>query len=115
MPSFSYTQLLMKRDDVKSPRDNPLFVQVLEKGIDVLRSFTAQRKTMTLGEIAEVTSLSKSSVQRLVFSLEAMGYIAKHAKTHRFHLTPQVMAIGYNYLAADSLVDVANEGVKSFV
>jgi IclR family transcriptional regulator, pca regulon regulatory protein len=98
----------MPRDVEPSARDNPLFVQVLEKGIEVLRSFTAQRKMMTLGEIAEATSLSKSSVQRLVFSLEAMGYIAKHAKTRRFHLTPQVMAIGYNYLAADSVVDVAN-------
>jgi len=97
----------MKREG-KTGRDNPLFVQVLEKGVHVLRSFTAQRKTMTLVEIAEATGLSKSSVQRLVYSLEVMGYVAKHPKTRRFHLTPKVMEIGYNYLAADSLVDVAN-------
>lgn len=96
------------RRDRKVGRENPLFVQALEKGVEVLRSFTAQRKTMTLVEIAETTQLSKSSVQRLVYSLEVMGYIAKHAKTRRFHLTPKVMEIGYNYLAADSLVDVAN-------
>jgi len=89
-------------------RDNPLFVQVLEKGIEVLRSFTAQRRTMTLGEIAEATGLGKSSVQRIVHTLEAMGYVVKHPKTRRFHLTPKVMDIGYNYLAADTLVDVAN-------
>lgn len=98
----------MSSDDTKTIRDNPLFVQVLEKGTEVIRSFTAQRKTMTLGEIAEATSLSKGSVQRLVYTLESLGYITKHPKTRRFHLTPQILALGYNYLAADSVVDVAN-------
>lgn len=94
--------------DEKDPRDNPLFVRALEKGLDVLRSFSAQRKTMTLGEIANVTGLSRGSVQRLIYSLETMGYVSKHPKTRRFQLTPKAMAIGYNYLAADNLVDVAN-------
>ncbi|CAM4251069.1 IclR family transcriptional regulator [Bordetella muralis] len=97
----------MKRDQ-SPPRDNPLFVQVLEKGIEVLRSFTAQRRTMTLGEIAEITELSKSSVQRIVYTLESLGYVMKHPQTRRFQLTTRVMDIGYNYLAADTLVDVAN-------
>lgn len=92
----------------KQRRDNPLFVQALEKGLHVLCSFTAQRKTMTLGEIAEATGLSKASVQRLIYSLEAMGYVGKHPKTRRFQLTPKAMEIGYNYLVADTLVDIAN-------
>lgn len=95
-------------NDEMDRRDNPLFVRALEKGLDVLRSFTAQRKTMTLGEIAEVTGLSRGSVQRLIYTLETIGYVNKHSKTRRFQLTPKAMAIGYNYLAADNLIDVAN-------
>jgi DNA-binding IclR family transcriptional regulator len=60
----------------------------------VLRSFSAKQKTMTLQEIAQATSLSKSSVQRMIYSLEVIGYVVKHSKTRRYHLTPKVMEIG---------------------
>jgi DNA-binding IclR family transcriptional regulator len=92
--------------------DNPatdlLFNQSLEKGLAVLRAFNARRRTMTLGEVAEATAMTKSSAQRMVHTLEVLGYVCKHAKTRRYQLTPKVMEVGYNYLAADILVDVAN-------
>jgi DNA-binding IclR family transcriptional regulator len=34
--------------------------------------------------------------------------VKKHIATGRYQLTPKVMEIGYNYLEADTLVDVAN-------
>lgn len=85
-----------------------LFNQSLEKGLAVLRAFNAQHRTMTLGDVASATGISKSSAQRMVHTLETLGYICKHAKTRRYQLTPKVMEVGYNYLAADILVDVAN-------
>jgi len=87
---------------------DPLFNQSLEKGLAVLRAFNAQRRTMTLSDVAEAASISKSSAQRMVYTLEALGYVCKHPKTRRYQLTPKVMEVGYNYLAADILVDVAN-------
>lgn len=44
----------------------------------------------------------------MIHTLEQLGYVRKHPQTKRFQLTPRVMEIGYNYLAADTLVDVAN-------
>lgn len=85
-----------------------LFNQSLEKGLAVLRSFSAQRRTMTLAEVAEATDISKSSAQRMVYTLEQLGYVRKHPQTRRYQLTPRVMEIGFNYLAADVLIDVAN-------
>lgn len=85
-----------------------LFNQSLEKGLAVLRAFSAQRRTMTLAEVAEATAITKSSAQRMIYTLETLGYVRKHPKTRRFQLTPKVMEVGYNYLAADILVDVAN-------
>lgn len=87
---------------------DPLFLKVLEKGLLVLRSFTASRRSMGLHEIAEITQLSKSSVQRIVHTLEMLGYVSKNPKTRQFTLTAKIMDIGYNYLAADTLVDIAN-------
>ena len=90
--------------------DNPslLFNLSLEKGLAVLRAFSARRRTMTLADVAEATDITKSSAQRMVFTLEKLGYVRKHPKTRRYQLTPRVMEIGFNYLAAHSLIDVAN-------
>ncbi|KVU19745.1 IclR family transcriptional regulator [Burkholderia ubonensis] len=85
-----------------------LFNQSLEKGLNVLRAFSAKRRTMTLAEIAEAAAMTKSSAQRMVYTLEKLGYIRKHPVTRRYQLTPRVMRIGFNYLAADTLIDVAN-------
>jgi PcaR/PcaU/PobR family beta-ketoadipate pathway transcriptional regulator len=95
----------------KSPADDSpslLFNQSLEKGLTVLRAFSARRRTMTLAEVAAATDITKSSAQRMVFTLEHLGYVRKHPQTRRYQLTPKVMEIGFNYLAADPLIDVAN-------
>ncbi|WP_277373294.1 IclR family transcriptional regulator [Pseudomonas sp. AA-38] len=91
-----------------SESENSLFNQSLEKGLAVLRAFNARRRTMNLAEVAEAAGINKSSAQRMIHTLETLGYVRKHAQTKRFQLTPRVMEIGYNYLAADTLVDVAN-------
>jgi DNA-binding IclR family transcriptional regulator len=44
----------------------------------------------------------------MVFTFEQLGYVRKHPQTRRYQLTPRVMEIGFNYLAADPLIDVAN-------
>jgi IclR family transcriptional regulator, pca regulon regulatory protein len=94
--------------DREANRTDLLFNQSLEKGLAVLRAFSATRRTMTLAELAEATSITKSSAQRMVYTLERLGYVRKHPVTRRFQLAPRVMTIGYNYLAADTLIDVAN-------
>ncbi|WP_016703300.1 IclR family transcriptional regulator [Pseudomonas chlororaphis] len=91
-----------------SDTPNSLFNQSLEKGLAVLRAFNAAQRTMNLAEIAEAAEINKSSAQRMIHTLEQLGYVRKHPQTKRFQLTPRVMEIGYNYLAADTLVDVAN-------
>ncbi|WP_412527987.1 IclR family transcriptional regulator [Burkholderia lata] len=85
-----------------------LFNQSLEKGLNVLRAFSAKRRTMTLAEVADAAGMTKSSAQRMVYTLEKLGYVRKHPVTRRYQLTPHVMRIGFNYLAADTLIDVAN-------
>ncbi|ANH74148.1 bacterial transcriptional regulator family protein [Ralstonia insidiosa] len=87
---------------------NLLFNQSLEKGLAVLGAFNAQRRTMTIAEVAVAVSINKSSAQRMVYTLEQLGYLRKHPQTRRYQLTPAVMKIGFNYLAADTLIDVAN-------
>lgn len=85
-----------------------LFNQSLEKGLAVLRAFDASHRTMTLADIATAAGLNKSSAQRMVYTLVALGYIRKHPRTRRYQLTPHVMEIGFNYLAANVLINIGN-------
>lgn len=87
---------------------NPLFNQSLEKGLAVLQAFSAQRNSMTLAEVAQAAQISKSSAQRMVYTLEQLGFIHKHPQTRRYQLTPHVLRVGYSYLAANPLIDLAN-------
>jgi PcaR/PcaU/PobR family beta-ketoadipate pathway transcriptional regulator len=88
-------------------RPDLLFNQSLEKGLAVLSAFGAHRRTMTLADVAAATGMSKSSAQRMVHTLESLGLVRKHEVTRRYQLTPRVMQIACNYLAADALVEVA--------
>jgi len=88
--------------------DSPLFNHSLKKGLAVLCAFSVQRRSMTLADVAEATGMNKSSAQRLVFTLEALGFVRKNAQTRRYQLTPRVMRIGFNYVAAHPLIDLAN-------
>lgn len=87
---------------------NPLFNQSLEKGLAVLCSFSGQKRSMTIGEVAEACSMNKSSAQRMVYTLEQLGYIEKHPRTRRYQLTVRALRPGFNYLFANTLIDVAN-------
>ena len=60
---------------------NPLFNQSLEKGLAVLQAFSAQRNSMTLAEVAQAAQSSKSSAQRMVYTLEQLGFTRRPAVT----------------------------------
>jgi IclR family pca regulon transcriptional regulator len=87
---------------------NTLFNQSLEKGLAVLRAFSAKRRSMSLAEIAQASQMTKSSAQRMVFTLESLGYLKKHPRTRHYLLTPHVLELGFSYLDAHSLIEVGN-------
>ena len=63
--------------ELDDPAQSPLFNSSLEKGLAVIRSFSASHRHMNLPEIAEVTGMTKSAAQRFTFTLEALGYLRK--------------------------------------
>ena len=99
----------MEKEDV----DMPLFNKSLAKSLAVLRAFTSSNRTMNLGEVASNAEISKSSAQRIVFTLETLGYLRKHPRSKRFELAPRVLSLGCNYLEVDQLIDCANPFLAS--
>ena len=75
------------------------FVEALARGLEVLGSFHASDRFLGNQEISKRTQLPKSTVSRLTFTLEQLGYL-NFSKTHnKYCLGNAVIALGYAKLS----------------
>lgn len=81
------------------------FVQSLERGLMVVRAFSAEHPSMTLSEVARVTDLTRAAARRFLLTLVDLGYVRTDGRL--FSLTPRVLELGYAYVASAGLPDVA--------
>jgi IclR family pca regulon transcriptional regulator len=81
------------------------FIQSLERGLSVLRAFSAERPAMTLSEVARTTHLTRATARRLLLTFEALGYMRSDGRC--FELTPRVLDLGYAYVSSLKLPDIA--------
>jgi IclR family pca regulon transcriptional regulator len=95
------------KDELDKARRSSLFVGSLEKGLQILRAFDRERREMGLFEIIEASGLDKSSAQRFAFTLYALGFLTKDAKTRKYSLSPRVLELGFAYLNSSSLLECA--------
>jgi IclR family pca regulon transcriptional regulator len=72
-------------------------IQSLEKGLAVLESFHGQA-SMSLQEIARANGITMGSAQRVAYTLENTGYLAKDPRSKRYSVTVKVVGLGYSYL-----------------
>lgn len=92
----------------KAPKEDPLRVGSLEKGLKVLAAFSAGPRFMNLREIAEACGMDKSAAQRFTHTLWQLGYLEKCPKTRRFSLGKRVLELTFHYLRANALVEAAS-------
>ncbi len=80
------------------------FVSSVEKAFRILRAFELGERSLSLTEIADLTGLDKSAVQRFTYTLAALGYLHKDSKARRYTISPKVMSLGMIYLRTDPIV-----------
>ena len=88
-----------------APERGAHFVQSLERGLTVIRAFSAERPSMTLSEVARATDLTRAAARRFLLTLVDLGYVRTDGRM--FCLTPRVLELGYAYVASAGLPDVA--------
>ncbi len=81
------------------------YVQSLARGLSVLRSVAGDRPSATLADIAARSGLSRAAARRLVLTLEHLGYVQATGREYR--LTPRVLELGFGFLGARDLTDLA--------
>lgn len=84
------------------PPERPLpsfaFVQSLERGLAVIRSFDHEHPQQTVADVARRTGLDRAAARRFLLTLESLGYV-EHDSRH-YRLTPQTLQLGYAFLAS---------------
>lgn len=95
------------KDKSGEPRSS-LFVGSTEKAFQVLHAFDGPQRHMTLADIVRAADLDRSATQRLVYTLETLGYLKRIEGTRNYGLTSKVLQFSHSYLKANDLIDRAS-------
>jgi len=96
--------------DTAVERDHD-FVQSLERGLSVLRCFSAEHPSLTLSEVARLTGLTRATARRLLLTFERLGYMRNDGRL--FELTPLVLDLGYAYISSCKLPDLVQPDMEA--
>ncbi|HWI30810.1 MAG TPA: IclR family transcriptional regulator C-terminal domain-containing protein [Microbacterium sp.] len=84
--------------------EKPEFIEALARGLDVLTSLGSP-EVRSLSEIASAAGLPRPTTRRILITLMELGYV--RAEGGSFHLTPRVFDLGYAYLTASGIWEIA--------
>ena len=87
------------------------YVQSLVRGLGVIRAFDVEHPEMTLSEVAARTDLTRATARRFLLTLADLGYVKTDGR--QFSLTARVLELGFSYLSALSLPEIAQPHLEA--
>ena len=78
-------------------------INSVPRAAQILDSFSFEKPTYTNTELSKKLRLNKSSVTRLLYSLERTGFLERNGKTGEYRLTHRLFRIGSVYINQVSL------------
>lgn len=97
----------MSDEEQPDALDERYIVPGLARGLQMLQSFTRDRQEQTIAEMARHASVTRSSAFRIVYTLEACGFLRRGQDSRRYQLGSRVLELGYSFLAGKDLIEVA--------
>jgi IclR family pca regulon transcriptional regulator len=85
-----------------------LFVGSVEKAFQVLEAFRDTQRLMSMAEIARAAGLDRSATQRLVHTMEQLGYLRRLPDSPLYGLASRVLRLSYNYLRSREIIGRAS-------
>lgn len=95
-------------DDSDGPGE---VVQAFVRGLAVIRAFDAENSELTLSDVARRAGVTRAAAGRFLRTLQSLGYVRNDGRS--FALTPRVLELGYSYLSALSLPEVAQPHLEA--
>lgn len=73
----------------------------LARGLAVMASFNAERRTQSLSDVALAVGLPRATARRALLTLVALGYLEMEGR--QFRLTPRVLRLAGAYLTSNAV------------
>jgi IclR family transcriptional regulator, pca regulon regulatory protein len=82
-------------------------IEALARGLDILELFSPQNTSLSMTEVVSLLKLNKSTVFRLLSTLETMGYLSRDPETRRYRPSLKVLHLGYTVINSLEVRQVA--------
>ncbi|WP_159993238.1 IclR family transcriptional regulator [Roseomonas sp. 18066] len=91
--------------DIPPGVDDRLFLQGVQRTMQVLEAFARQPRPLSLAELAAAAGVDKSATQRIAHTLQALGYLERQPSG----LAPgkKLLDRGFDFLRAEPLIERA--------
>ena len=96
-----------------APTPGDSYVQSFARGLEVIRSFSAQAPQQTLSEVAARAGLTRAGARRILLTLQQLGYVETDGKL--FTLTPRILDLGFAYLSSMPIWNLAEPVMEGLV
>ncbi|WP_017446713.1 IclR family transcriptional regulator [Gayadomonas joobiniege] len=90
-----------------TPTKRKYAAPALEKGFDILEMLAREKVPMSLAQMSEKLSRSKSEIFRMVTTLEQRGYLSKKPGSDYFYISNKLFDLGMSVPPTGTLVEAA--------
>jgi IclR family pca regulon transcriptional regulator len=94
----------LRQADADKRQENdfgPDFSEALARGLTVITAFDAERRQMTLSDVAKAIDLPRATTRRALFTLTRLGYVETDGKL--FRLSPRILRLAAAYLTSNAV------------
>src|SRR5947208_6063839 len=95
------------KDDEEGGVASSLHIKSLAKALKVLEAFGNCQRFLSLGEIAKLSGLDKSAVQRITYTLHRHRYLDQDPETRRYALGNRLLDLSFAFLRFHPLIERA--------
>lgn len=95
------------------PKPGDSYVQSFARGLEVIRSFSAQAPRQTLTDVAGRAGLTRAGARRILLTLQTLGYVESDGRL--FFLTPRILDLGFAYLSSMPIWNLAEPVMETLV
>lgn len=94
----------------EADRDSQKYiVPGLQRGLQILRAFNRDRTLISAPDMAKELGIPRSTVFRLVQTLEVMGFLEKVPHSSDYRLGVGVLSLGFEFLASLEVTELARQ------
>jgi len=97
---------------MKPTSSNKYNIPILTKGMELIELIAQHPEGLTIQEIVNMLGHSKTSVYRIICSLEEMGYLRKNQLKGNYSLTRKIFKIGLSTLGTTTIIEHSYEPMR---